>query len=119
MELNQGERNVMADVVKIKDLLVNYYQALKKDNGKNYQPESARSKIASECRVILNILDKIDQQINIDDKIFSFLNFISGYDTPRYEDSEYLYNNIDLEREYRMLENIDMIEGIEYLLELG
>ena len=48
----------------------------------------------------------------IDKKIFSFLYFINGYDTPRYEDNMYLFNNVDLEREYNMLGDIDLLEGI-------
>lgn len=40
------------------------------------------------------------------------MNFINGYDTPRYEDNMYLFNNADLEREYNMLGDIDLLEGI-------
>ncbi|QOW59977.1 hypothetical protein [Treponema pedis] len=99
--------------MKIKQMLIYFYQVLKDDNNQIYDINGIRSKISSNAEKLLNVIDEKDQQSEcIDEKIFSFLNFISGYDTPRYEDNTYLYNNIDLEREYDMLGNIDLLKGI-------
>ena len=99
--------------MKIKELLIDFYQELKDDNNQIYDINGIRSKISSKAEKLLNIIDKKDQQcMCIDKKIFSFLNFINGYDTPRYEDNMYLFNNADLEREYNMLGDIDLLEGI-------
>jgi hypothetical protein len=98
----------------IKQLLETYYQILINDNSKIYDKEGIRSKVSSEVTALLNILDDKERQgIDIDNKIFPFLSFISGYDTPRYEDEEYLYNNTDLEREYAILGDIDALDGIK------
>ena len=99
--------------MRIKELLIDFYQELKDDNNQIYDINGIRSKISSKAEKLLNIIDKKDQQcMCIDKRIFSFLNFINGYDTPRYEDNMYLFNNVDLEREYNILGDIDLLEGI-------
>ena len=99
--------------MRIKEFLIDFYQELKDDNNQIYDINGIRSKISSKAEKLLNIIDKKDQQcMCINKKIFSFLNFINGYDTPRYEDNMYLFNNVDLEREYNMLGDIDLLEGI-------
>lgn len=83
--------------MRIKELLIDFYQELKDDNNQIYDTNGIRSEISSKAEKLLNIIDKKDQQcMCIDKRIFSFLNFINGYDTPRYEDNMYLFNNTSM-----------------------
>ena len=66
--------------MRIKELLIDFYQELKNDNNQIYDINGTRSKISSKAEKLLNIIDKKDQQcMCIDKKIFSFLINITIY----------------------------------------
>jgi hypothetical protein len=47
--------------MRIKELLIDFYQELKDDNNQIYDINGIRSKISSKAEKLLNIIDKKDQ----------------------------------------------------------
>jgi hypothetical protein len=93
-------------------VLMCYYQKLIKDDSVIYSVDNIRDKVSSDAALLLQVLDEKNKQgVCFDDKIFSFLNFLNGYDTPEYDNDEYLYNIEDLKREFVLLGNLDNIKG--------
>ncbi|MCX8744484.1 hypothetical protein J3U68_03540 [Snodgrassella sp. B3882] len=99
----------------LKKIIKGYYNELfEEDKSKNYDDSNIRGVLSTKASGLLEVLDEKDMNgENIDKKIISFLNFISGYDTPRFEDDGYLYDKNDLEREYAQLGNLDSLEGAD------
>ncbi|CDA82849.1 MULTISPECIES: hypothetical protein [Bacteroides] len=101
--------------MKLKQQITNFYQVLKAlPDNEEYNSEGVRNAISVKADGLLQILDDNDKHgIEVDEKIFSFLSFVKGYDLPRFEDNYYLFTKEDLEREYKRLGNITLLSGSE------
>lgn len=86
-------------------LLNEYYQTLRHDSETAYNPNGIRAKIASEAEKLCRVLDELDRTdpTTFDANIFSFLQFVCGYDTPDFESDTYLFSKEDLDREFNLL----------------
>lgn len=85
-------------------LLNEYYQTLRHDTEMAYNPNGVRAKIASEAEKLCRFLDELDQtDPTFNATIFSFLQFVSGYDMPDFESDTYLFSKEDLDREFNLL----------------
>lgn len=101
--------------MKVKQQIINFYQILKElPDNEEYNVEGIRNRNSIKADNLLFALDNKDNQgIDIDAKIFSFLSFVKGYDMPRFEDNYYLFTKEDLDREYKALGDIELLNGNE------
>lgn len=99
----------------LSELLEYYYQTLRQSGDVFYDVGGVRAGISSDVMNLLDVLDDKDRyELPVDAKILSFLGFVGGYDTPGCGNDEYLFDDADLDREYKELGNIDSLDGAGY-----
>lgn len=91
------------------DFLSQSYQTLVTENG-----HGRREKISSQAEKVLDFVDQQDKEgARVDERLFSYLLFLQGYDMPHYEEDGYLFTTVDLEREFALLGNFTDLSGSE------
>lgn len=91
------------------DFLSQSYQTLVAENG-----HGMREKISSQAEKVLDFVDQQDKEgARVDERLFSYLGFLQGYDMPHYEEDGYLFTTADLDREFALLGNLSELSGSE------